>query len=260
MQEEANPVEDQDGPAPAKLSQGFTPNRALMGSFEHFVDHYQKYKSLRTLIFRQNLGSVELTLSFKNGDFPFSVTPIQAAVISLFSSASDQSVQLTLDELHNNINNNMISSETNSSLSVSVDQLKQELTYWVCRGVLAQSGGRLYSTVNVYEPRKQAHESEGGEGLQVQQKSGPTSTTRPQAAKPAQRSEEDNMISRFITTILRPSPAQQEQGKTLEKIYSALNNMYMPGMEIKEEKVKEVLQQMAMEDKVTYVGSKYVLL
>ena len=185
MQEEANPVEDQDGPAPAKLSQGFTPNRALMGSFEHFVDHYQKYKSLRTLIFRQNLGSVELTLSFENGDFPFSVTPIQAAVISLFSSASDESVQLTLDELHNNINNSTISSETNSSLSVSVDQLKQELTYWVCRGVLAHSGGRLYSTVNVYEPRKQAQESEGGEGLQVQQKSGPTSATRPQAAKPA---------------------------------------------------------------------------
>ena len=50
------------------------------------------------------------------------------------------------------------------------------------------------------------------------------------------------MICSFVMTILRPSPAQQEQGKTLEKIYNALNNMYMPGMGLKEDKVKEVLQ------------------
>lgn len=41
MQEEANLEEDSDKSVPAKLSEGFAPNRALMDTLEHFVDHYQ---------------------------------------------------------------------------------------------------------------------------------------------------------------------------------------------------------------------------
>jgi hypothetical protein len=73
----------------------------------------------------------------------------------------------------------MISHETNTSLRITLDQLKQELTYWVCLGVLAQSSGLLYKTVSLYVPRHQAMETEGDEGLQVQQKSGLAFAPRP---------------------------------------------------------------------------------
>lgn len=49
MEEE---IEEDHQEQTVKLSEGFSPNEALMNSFENFVDHYKKYKSLRTLIFR----------------------------------------------------------------------------------------------------------------------------------------------------------------------------------------------------------------
>lgn len=58
----------------------------LRESLAFFESRYKKYKVLRTLIFRQNLGCVDLSLEFENGVFKFSVTPLQATIIQLFNS------------------------------------------------------------------------------------------------------------------------------------------------------------------------------
>ena len=142
------------------------------------------------------------------------------------------------------------------------------MTYWVCLGVLEQglAGGQpVYSTVDTYIDRRKetqrhqpvTHTGED-EGITILQKSAGLSSfaPRPQAND---KSEEERMLCSFVMNILRPSPAQQEQGKSLEKIYSALNNMYMQGQGLKEEKVKEVLQQMVIENKISFVSNKYVL-
>jgi len=63
----------------------FNPPPYLKKAFEEFAGYYQRFKRMRTVNFRPHLGSVNLTLEFENGKFKFRVTPIQAAIISLFN-------------------------------------------------------------------------------------------------------------------------------------------------------------------------------
>lgn len=55
---------------------------------------------LRTLKFNQTIGSVCLTLDFKNCSQSFQVTPVEASLISLFSAEDgneDEVVTLSLE-------------------------------------------------------------------------------------------------------------------------------------------------------------------
>lgn len=102
-------------------------------------------------------------------------------------------------------------------------------------------------------------QTEEDEGITILQKSGGLSSFVPRT-QTNDKSADDRMLCSFVMNILRPSPAQQEQGQSLEKIYSALNNMYMQGKGLKEEKVKDVLQQMVIEGRIIFVSNKYVLM
>jgi hypothetical protein len=57
----------------------------LQKKFEKVNEEYSKLKQTRVLKFKKNLGVVTLTLTFENGSFQFKVSPIQAAIISLFN-------------------------------------------------------------------------------------------------------------------------------------------------------------------------------
>jgi len=97
---------EEEGPCPLRLSEGFYPGDDLKQTLSEYVNHYKKYKSLRTLIFRQDLGRVELTLSFSNGDYKFKVTPLQASVIEQFGSEDGQEiVTLSLEHLQHVLSN-----------------------------------------------------------------------------------------------------------------------------------------------------------
>lgn len=79
---------------------------------------------MRTVSFKQHLGSVQLTLDFTNGSFRFRVSPLQAAVISLFNGPSPKS--LTADFLA-------------KELEISVDDVRRKgVAFWVCKGVLKE--------------------------------------------------------------------------------------------------------------------------
>jgi hypothetical protein len=83
----------------------------------------------------------------------------------------------------------MISHQANQSLRIPLEQLKQEVTYWVCLGVLeqGQAGGQLvYQTVNLYVDRRketQQHQpvtqTGDDEGITILQKSGGLSSFVP---------------------------------------------------------------------------------
>lgn len=47
---------------------------------------------MRTVNFWPALGSVNLTLHFENGSFKFRVTPLQAAIISLFDDKDSKTL------------------------------------------------------------------------------------------------------------------------------------------------------------------------
>lgn len=139
----------------AKLSEGFAPDKVLKTSFDEFVDFYKKYKSLRTLYFKQDLGSVDLTLTFLNGPFNFKATPLEAAVIGLFSSEHDAVVSLTFDQMMA-----MLSNPNCNHLAVKSADLKKCLSHWVCLGVIHQEQANMFKSVSFYEPKKNSEEPE----------------------------------------------------------------------------------------------------
>ena len=52
--------------------------------FEQYASSYAKIEAMRKIFFHYNLGHVNLSLNFENGDFEFKCTPIQAVLISYF--------------------------------------------------------------------------------------------------------------------------------------------------------------------------------
>ena len=61
---------------------------------------FSKLKAMRKIIWHYNLGHVNITLSFKNGDFDFKCLPIQAIMISYFDE-SKMKDSITSEELSN---------------------------------------------------------------------------------------------------------------------------------------------------------------
>lgn len=83
---------------------------------------------MRKIFYHYNLGHVNLTLSFENGDFDFKCLPIQAIMINAF------------DEQKIKDNRNGISSEELSNeLKIPHNVLKQKMSFWVHKGVLKES-------------------------------------------------------------------------------------------------------------------------
>ena len=58
---------------------------------------------MRKIFFHYNLGYVNLTLSFDNGDFPFKCLPLQALMITYFdeSKMKDSKQGISSEELSN---------------------------------------------------------------------------------------------------------------------------------------------------------------
>ena len=111
-----------------------------MGVLDEFTNEYNKYKSLRNLIYRQNIGNVDLTLSFQNGDFNFNVSPIQATIIQLFGGEDDEVVSKSLSELQH-----LLNSETDHKLNLSREDLKKACNFWVSKGVIVEKQSHLLS-------------------------------------------------------------------------------------------------------------------
>jgi hypothetical protein len=75
-----------EGAADDVSTPSFTPPAFLKKTFDEFTLKYQQFKRMRKVTFRPSLGAVQLTLTFINGSFRFRVTPLQAAIITLFNS------------------------------------------------------------------------------------------------------------------------------------------------------------------------------
>ena len=101
----------------------FTPPPFLNTAFEAFASQYRSFKRQRTLHFRPHLGSVSLTLDFTNGSFHFRVTPIQAAIISMFNSPERKSLN---------------AEKIAKDLEIGVDEVRRKIAFWVCKGVLRE--------------------------------------------------------------------------------------------------------------------------
>ena len=105
-------------------SGAFIPLPFMKKAFDDFAAKYQQFKRMRTVNFKTNLGQVQLTLDFLNGSFKFRVTPLQAAIISLFNGSSVKSLS---------------AEQISKELDLSAEEVRRKgVAFWVCKGVLKE--------------------------------------------------------------------------------------------------------------------------
>ena len=77
--------------------------------------------------------------------------------------------------------------------------------------------------------------------------------------------EREKMIQSFVMTIIGVGNQHQHLansqmstgGKTFEKIFSMLTTVYMPNAGLTQEALKDVMQSMMLDNKITLSGNKY---
>ena len=68
--------------------EGFPLPKYLQPLFEEYSKRFERNRAMRKLIWHTNLGHVNLSLSFDNGDFEFKCLPIHAVLIGYFDEQS----------------------------------------------------------------------------------------------------------------------------------------------------------------------------
>lgn len=66
-----------------EVSNTYVPHQ-FKAVFEEYANFYSQKKAMRKIYFHYNLGHVNLTLSFNNGDFEFKCMPVHAILINCF--------------------------------------------------------------------------------------------------------------------------------------------------------------------------------
>ena len=98
---------------------------------EFLEDEYQKHfsdiKQSRTLEWKYNLGFVEIDLEFEYKTLSFTVSPIQATIISLFEETEKHHADSISD-----------------LVGLSLSQTRKKLAFWVTNGILHESSKDIY--------------------------------------------------------------------------------------------------------------------
>eukprot|EP00919_Chromeraceae_sp_WS-2016_P041596 GHVR01099116.1.p1 GENE.GHVR01099116.1~~GHVR01099116.1.p1 ORF type:complete len:114 (-),score=11.61 GHVR01099116.1:213-554(-) len=82
---------------------------------------------MRKINFHYNLGHVDLSLSFDNGEFHFKCPPIQAIMITYFDENEMKDPNLGVS-----------SEELSRKLHISPTILKQKMSFWVHKAVIKE--------------------------------------------------------------------------------------------------------------------------
>lgn len=104
----------------------FTFPYTVLEPFDNFKKDYSEREKCREIDYLSNFGNVALTLTFDNGSFSFSVSPIHAAIISLFHDNEERLTDEYLAE----------------KLAITKTLLEEKITFWVKKGVLIQEQKR----------------------------------------------------------------------------------------------------------------------
>ncbi|CAK59207.1 unnamed protein product (macronuclear) [Paramecium tetraurelia] len=128
------------------ISYEFKPTFKLPPAIEQLFNDYQKrfekIKTMRSLLWHHDLGSVTLDLTFDNGDFEFKCLPIHACIIGYFND--DDSKGLYSDALA-------------QQLQMNHEDLKRRMQFWVQKGVIREQKGEndviCYTSVKIYVPQ-----------------------------------------------------------------------------------------------------------
>lgn len=96
--------------------------------FDEYARKYSQKKAMRKIQFHYNLGNVDITLSFDNGNFNFKCMPIHAMMISYFDDAKMKNKSLGVS-----------SEQLSSELNLPQNAIKQKMSFWVHKGVIREN-------------------------------------------------------------------------------------------------------------------------
>jgi anaphase-promoting complex subunit 2 len=95
-------------------------------NFDNFNKSFNAIKFTRTLSFFTNIGHVDLTLTFDNGNFDFRVSPLTAMIIKMFDEVDESSFKsYSIDYISDKLN-------------CSINDVKKKIGFLINKGVLSE--------------------------------------------------------------------------------------------------------------------------
>jgi anaphase-promoting complex subunit 2 len=228
------------GQSPSR-NRNFPIDNFLQHAYSKFESHKNKYKVIkpcRTLCFLNDVGYVDITLTFENGSFNFRVLPLSALVINFF----DQSNQ----DLFENFTFEFFSEK----LGCSIQEAKKRINFWVSKGVLnegfkKETGGEdnktFYYPANVLS------------NVEILNNSGNLIIEEDIYKFEFEENEVKVNLENAISSIIKNAGP-----RNFEQLFKNLIISYQ--VHISEIKLKEILGKMILEQKIFKEGELYKII
>ena len=204
-------------------------------SIVSFKQKFTQKNFSRNLNFYSNVGYVNLTLFFKNGEFNFIVTPLSAMIIKMFDEENKNFFKLfNIDYIAN-------------VLQADIEDVKKSINFWVIKGVLNEvyNNNDINNNSVYYEPNENFKNVEQNEDVIIEEDIN-------YFEYPVENSN-SKLLENSILSIIRSSGA-----KNFEQLYKNLSVSYQ--FEISEIKLKDLLGKMTLEQKIFKEGENYKLI
>ena len=204
-------------------------------SIASFKQKFTQKNFSRNLNFYSNVGYVNLTLFFKNGEFNFIVTPLSAMIIKMFDEENKNFFKLfNIDYIAN-------------VLQADIEDVKKSINFWVIKGVLNEvyNNNDINNNSVYYEPNENFKNVEQNEDVIIEEDIN-------YFEYPVENSN-SKLLENSILSIIRSSGA-----KNFEQLYKNLSVSYQ--FEISEIKLKDLLGKMTLEQKIFKEGENYKLI
>ena len=212
-----------------------------MNNFNNKLKKYQKLysdsKFSRRLDFYTNLGYCHITLSFKNGNFDFVVSPLSYLIIQFFDEENKQNFNL--------FNIDYISDKLHSESLL----VKQSLDFWLSKGVLRKIKKEGINK----EPNDNSYYYEPNDVLNLGDEHEIIVEDKIYNFEYPKDISNSLLIENSIMSIIRNGGP-----KNFEQIYR--NLIYSYKLDISEIKLKDLLWKMTLEQKICKDSENYKLI
>ena len=202
-------------------------------ALEVYTKAFQTLKGNRTLVWKPNLGSVNLDLEIGDKTINLTVSPVLAAIIFKFEEASEWTAQ-----------------QLAASIKVPVSTLRRKISYWQTQGVLCETKPDVYTLVEDGGPRRG-----GGQADVSSMADDPEDSVT--ASTATQREEKLGVFWSYIVGMLT-----NLESLSLERINQTLRIFCMQGpsgLECDMEELRGFLDAKVRQHKLAFSGGQYRL-
>ncbi|KAL4474722.1 hypothetical protein ABPG72_002315 [Tetrahymena utriculariae] len=246
--------------------EGFPLPSYLEPLFSEYAKRFERNRAMRKLIWHTNLGHVNLTLSFDNGEFEFKCLPIHAILIGYFDE--------TRFNPEKGVSSDFLSQET----QLSQNQVKQKMAFWVHKGVVREFKKQVSKTqssnsknfqgyneegaenadndVNVYFPVRVYEKFRDSENLIYCEDEENEMILRDQSYIGFENTQFIKYIENLIISILNKTGP-----RSASQLHCLLKTLYKTDLEypVQEDQIKDVLRSMSQKHKLIFNGEDYSL-